>query len=1690
MNSARFSDFKNSKFLRKLGVYVPPTFKRQIVQNGALAAFKDMMENSFMYKNITFEALNIKVKFIDFVSIVYYMFDNVRRSTSVVQMMFHIMVALERLMSKNFSDLINLVGEHLIKMFIEIFGEEIIAKSQTDFVVKNVQNAQNFIKELRTNMFSLTDKLESQFAMKLATFMGGVLTLPMALHYKVGENWFGYTQANIRSLKKHKNETHSFVFTTKCIESFLYLIDRLLDCIKCKDISRLTFDDDFILNYKNHYNWHIHHSNCLELVTNSDYVDVVSNEVSEHKYTYESYLRNIESLIQMNEDIVRTNCNNKIKSQLKVEKSVLEKARLNVLLKLEVNGGREAPFAIAIVGPPGIGKTQIVQKYLKIKNDIDKGLGRNPVGFKEDLLYHYNGRDKYLSGFTAAHTAFIMDDLGQFKDEITVAQQGGPVAFIIDVINDNKLVTEQAELELKGKIPFRCRDVVITSNFEDCGFNCVFDKKGGAWRRVLFMDCRVKEQFRVPGETRLAGDLKNPDNFDMHEFRFRRYLNNDGSNTRVFWDGENWSEEPSKGVWMDIYQKAQFLRDEILIPRYEQQDRAKNAGNSFLSSGSCSVCKLTSLLCRCSIAQSDESDEFEHTAEPVSSSSEDSIFLSPEPWIDYLWRGLSFISMCWQITCLNLFSRMETDVRRAARAHAGIVSFNASHGAHDEADTFLSRWRRAFVTRFHNLTHEITSQDFLTGMVKDQRLMKRQEFGVACIVGLLSTFVAMNMVFSCFNEKTEDEPQAIAQSSRDEDGDDEDDYWTVKYEDMTRMTGESSNITIGQMKNLMQRNTMMLRFDFEGKHFNVNCLGIYGNVAVMPRHAFSQFKKRGFKGSVSIFRHNRNLKSGASRFNVKLDETNFTVYSHCKDYVTVQSPTFGTFRDITKFFLNKPFLGKAEGYICGRDINGNYVEFHVKAFKTGELHYIHETLAKRYRYIGYLGYSHRPTFTGLCGAAYIVKTCNGVFLAGIHVAMRNRGMDYEVLCCPLRRQEMDHKYHTLVPFSYNGLDLNDTYSTQQDLAITQSTHEKCPLRDLSPNTSLMFYGELSLHRPKLKTAVSETLFCNDVLKYYDMLDVEYFSPKGVNSRKCITATVDKMCRKSSFLPAHVLSMKISLLKHFIRVLDDTNIKVDAHRAPLSVAINGADGEPYWNRLPVKTSGGFAHKGAKLKYFEEGASVPEHNLNYHLVDDIMREIETALKRVNNGERITSVWDITFKDEPISAEKVRKNKCRLFNSASLFFSILERQAFMWTFPLFCGKHRHLFCCAIGANATGRDWTVLRNHVTKFGSDRIIAGDYSSFDKCMESSLVAAAFDIIIGMAKHLGFSQEDIQFMSAVATEVIYPITNVSGSVVEFFGTNPSGHSLTTIINSIVNCLYIMLACNDIALQDKIDVDFDYFFEKHMSLLTYGDDNIASSNVDAFNHTRISIALAKYGVVYTMADKESDSMAFIDLCEASFLKRTFVVREDKYVRAPLEEKSIIKMLTVCTVSRSISREDQCAQIVDSACREYFQYGRRTFERRREFLAKLLTDHNLWGYLNYTELPSYEEIKNLCYGDIARAQSNLIPNELIRANTEPINFSDEDSSSDESDFIGDDSFAFYMQFREEFAREEPLVHEGEMPTEVNDGAQVYDECVLFEECFCIARYHTLYRELSCSRCHCEYGANCVSPECNKENVTITQA
>jgi len=155
-----------------------------------------------------------------------------------------------------------------------------------------------------------------------------------------------------------------------------------------------------------------------------------------------------------------------------------------------------------------------------------------------------------------------------------------------------------------------------------------------------------------------------------------------------------------------------------------------------------------------------------------------------------------------------------------------------------------------------------------------------------------------------------------------------------------------------------------------------------------------------------------------------------------------------------------------------------------------------------------------------------------------------------------------------------------------------------------------------------------------------------------------------------------------------------------------------------------------------------------------------------------------------------------------------------------------------------------------------------------------------------------------------------------------------------------------------------------FKKNVHLLTYGDDNImgVSAHVPWFNHTAIQKILGDIGVEYTMADKKSISVPYININDCSFLKRKWLWDEDiGGWLAPLEEESITKSLTMWVPSDSIDEYAQMVAVISSANNEYFFYGRKRFEERRAFFRSILDRHPYCIYEKSSTLPQWHELKD---------------------------------------------------------------------------------------------------------------------------------
>jgi hypothetical protein len=393
-------------------------------------------------------------------------------------------------------------------------------------------------------------------------------------------------------------------------------------------------------------------------------------------------------------------------------------------------------------------------------------------------------------------------------------------------------------------------------------------------------------------------------------------------------------------------------------------------------------------------------------------------------------------------------------------------------------------------------------------------------------------------------------------------------------------------------------------------------------------------------------------------------------------------------------------------------------------------------------------------------------------------------------------------------------------------------------------------------------------------------------------------------------------------------------------------------------MNFSTSMGFPFKGPKTQVVEKTDRVVEGISCPRDVDSsILEEVARLERMLLSGKSINTVFKASLKDEPT---KLTKKKARVFAAANMPFIMLVRKYYLSLAALF-QRNKNLTECAVGTVVQSPEWTELFEHIGKYGWDRAIAGDYAKFDGRMSPEFMLAAFKLLIAIAEKSGnYDADDLVIMRGIASEISYPTYDYFGTVVQFFGSNPSGHPLTVVINSIVNSLYMRYVYFKIAKDDgwwRVPK-----FAEVVALMTYGDDNIMTvkQGYDAYNHTRIAQEFAEVGITYTMAEKEAESVPFIKLSNASFLKH-FAVMDPEFglYRAVIEDGSIAKMLHAHLKSKVLSMEQSSAEAISNVALKYFEFGRDVYSEKVAQLEQVAEAAGIKGYLG--PIPSYDERKD---------------------------------------------------------------------------------------------------------------------------------
>lgn len=598
------------------------------------------------------------------------------------------------------------------------------------------------------------------------------------------------------------------------------------------------------------------------------------------------------------------------------------------------------------------------------------------------------------------------------------------------------------------------------------------------------------------------------------------------------------------------------------------------------------------------------------------------------------------------------------------------------------------------------------------------------------------------------------------------------------------------------------------------------------------------------------------------------------------------------------------------------------------------------------------------TFGGLCMATLVGKT-RGIgtkripFIAGHHLAGKGmkgaagfltRTQIYKAL------EQLESK--GLVVQSHSSAPLR-TRAMGKEFGPLHAPNGKCPTHNLDADAKIEIHGGHDLPIGSPTSTVITSVISPAVERVMGIPKQHGPPPEIGNIRHKVNDLLEKVDTASEFDMQLLQKAYVDYGIALARLPADELAKLG--KIDLDTNLAGKDGVIGLNPMNFATSVGFPLSGPKTQFAaKSGRFVPGISCPRDLDPMIIEEMEAMEATLARGERINTVFKGSLKDEPV---KIGKDKVRVFAAANMAFTMLVRKYYL-TLSALVQRNRDTFECAVGVVVQSPEWGQLFKHIGKNGWDRCVAGDYKKFDGRMSPHCMFLAFKLLLEVAKKSGkYDASDLRIMTGIATEITYPTYDYFGTLLTFTGSNPSGHPLTVVINSLVNSLYIRYAYYVVAH------DQGWWrtplFSDVVALMTYGDDNIMTvkKGYDAFNHTAIVNALGKVGITYTMADKDQESTPFIHLSEASFLKHFAVVDEELGVyRSPVEGASIAKMLHTHKRSCILTAEESAVEAIHNVALKYFEFGREEYERRRLQLEQVAVESGIAHMVG--NIPDYEE------------------------------------------------------------------------------------------------------------------------------------
>lgn len=828
-------------------------------------------------------------------------------------------------------------------------------------------------------------------------------------------------------------------------------------------------------------------------------------------------------------------------------------------------------------------------------------------------------------------------------------------------------------------------------------------------------------------------------------------------------------------------------------------------------------------------------------------------------------------------------------------------------------------WQKGLVsvvkTQFRQ---ELLTRNTIAPGLKDARDKHVANICKAC--GVVGAMYALARIYRCW--KTYDSQGSLEpKTMRDiEERDAEDNPWTGVSPRVLPVDPSTTTTTPEQLKGLVLKNLVYGTVVAGEKTYMVNGLYLTSNVVVIPTHYFLHGSQ------LDVTFRKKDPQTSGGKFVVRLSE-NLSVPLPDTDLSICYSCAGGSFKNIIKY-LPTGKLSLVEFELLWRNTDGDVIEGKGLAREGAASNKVADFEGLIYQSMT------MSTFPGLCGA--VLHSPRKALIMGMHVG----GLEGTPKGCASILRQDDVKCAIRKLKEMEGVLVTGSAEKFEPQILGKRVlggarlHKKSPLNYMPKNSQVEYYGEcpgMTTFKTDVKvTKISEAV--TDITGVPNIYRGPVEDPQWFGWQSCLSNLANPAIPfEPDLLDIAIRDYKADLLPIF-----SSNLWRDCEPLDDKTNLCGAPGKKFIDAIPLNTSIGFPLSGSKRNFVVELEPTKDYPSNREFIPEIKAEIERCLECYKRGERAYAIAKACKKDEVLT-----KPKCRIFYGNPIALTFLIRRYFLPILRVL--QFNPLKSeCAVGINSHGREWDELHRHILKHGSDRVLAGDYGKYDQKLPSQLVGAAIRILIDFARLCKYTDEDITIMEAMAGELMFPVIAFNGDLIGLTeGTHISGNSLTVIINGI--CGSLNLRCCFYKLYPPKDFDSRLPFRDHVSLTTYGDDNVGSvsQHVPKFNIKSVSQILGEYGQTYTMPDKESELVEYMSGGDFEFLKRKSVFHPLLGVHiGALMDASCFKMLHCYIRNKSspITEEHACAMNIDTALREWFNSGEELYEVRRNQMKQV--------------------------------------------------------------------------------------------------------------------------------------------------------